>query len=129
MRTIFICTSCVCRLLEAPTKQCANIGLDLPKSWVRKPTFRSGANGTQCYTTGDYILEGESKLVQEAYLTYLNIADVRARFLGGSSGANGALCIRGCKDDYDAWDMPGWFGEEMFQYMAKVRYLEQVDSP
>ena len=27
----------------------------------------------------------------------------RGKFLGGSSGVNGTLCIRGCKQDYDDW--------------------------
>lgn len=43
------------------------------------------------------------------------------RFLGGSSGVNGTLCIRGSRADYDAWDIEGWSGEEMFRYMSKVR--------
>ncbi|KIW56986.1 hypothetical protein PV05_05593 [Exophiala xenobiotica] len=44
----------------------------------------------------------------------------RGKFLGGSSGVNGTLCIRGCKQDYDDWNLPGWSGEEMFQYMRKA---------
>jgi choline dehydrogenase-like flavoprotein len=44
----------------------------------------------------------------------------RGKFLGGSSGVNGTLCIRGTKQDYDDWDMPGWSGEEVFSYMKKV---------
>jgi choline dehydrogenase-like flavoprotein len=45
----------------------------------------------------------------------------RGKFLGGSSGCNGTLTIRGSKQDYDDWEMPGWSGEEFFQYMKKVR--------
>lgn len=44
----------------------------------------------------------------------------RGRFLGGSSGVNGTLCIRGCKMDYDDWGLEGWSGEEMMRYMSKV---------
>ncbi|KAK5458193.1 hypothetical protein LTS15_004272 [Exophiala xenobiotica] len=44
----------------------------------------------------------------------------RGKFLGGSSGVNGTLCIRGCKQDYDDWNLPGWSGEEMFHYMRKA---------
>ncbi len=44
----------------------------------------------------------------------------RGRFLGGCSGVNGTLCIRGSKTDYDDWGMEGWSGEEMFRYMSKV---------
>jgi choline dehydrogenase-like flavoprotein len=42
------------------------------------------------------------------------------RFLGGSSGCNGALAIRGSREDYDDWDLPGWSGEEVFECMKKV---------
>ena len=44
------------------------------------------------------------------------------RFLGGTSGCNGTLCIRGSREDYNAWDLEGWSGEEMFKYMSKVVY-------
>lgn len=44
----------------------------------------------------------------------------RGKFLGGSSGCNGTLCIRGSKHDYDDWGVPGWSGEEFFKYMSKV---------
>ena len=43
----------------------------------------------------------------------------RGRFLGGSSGCNGCLTIRGTKQDYDDWDVPGWSGDEIFAYMRK----------
>ncbi|KAN0096005.1 GMC oxidoreductase [Hyaloscypha variabilis] len=44
----------------------------------------------------------------------------RGKFLGGSSGVNGTLCIRGTKQDYDDWNIPGWSGEEVFGYMKKA---------
>jgi choline dehydrogenase-like flavoprotein len=44
----------------------------------------------------------------------------RGRFLGGSSGCNGTLCLRGNKQDYDDWGLDGWSGEEFFKYMRKV---------
>lgn len=44
----------------------------------------------------------------------------RGKFLGGSSGCNGTLCIRGSKQDYDDWGLDGWSGEEFFEYMRKV---------
>ncbi|KAJ5614685.1 hypothetical protein N7528_008339 [Penicillium herquei] len=43
----------------------------------------------------------------------------RGRFLGGSSGCNGTLCLRGAKQDYDDWGLEGWGGEEFFKYMRK----------
>ena len=44
----------------------------------------------------------------------------RGKFLGGSSGVNGTVCLRGTEQDYDDWDLPGWSGKEMFAYMRKV---------
>lgn len=46
----------------------------------------------------------------------------RGRFLGGSSGCNGTLTIRGTKQDYDDWELEGWGGEEMFKMMQKVNF-------
>ncbi|KAL2802594.1 hypothetical protein BJX63DRAFT_106825 [Aspergillus granulosus] len=43
----------------------------------------------------------------------------RGRFLGGSSGCNGTLCIRGSKQDYDDWQLEGWSGDEFFEAMKK----------
>ncbi|KAL4804743.1 hypothetical protein BDV18DRAFT_27237 [Aspergillus unguis] len=43
----------------------------------------------------------------------------RGRFLGGSSGCNGTLCIRGSRQDYDDWGLEGWSGEEFFDAMKK----------
>jgi choline dehydrogenase-like flavoprotein len=44
----------------------------------------------------------------------------RGKFLGGSSGINGTLCVRGSKQDYDDWGLDGWSGEEFFGYMRKA---------
>ncbi|KAH8729500.1 hypothetical protein BGZ61DRAFT_446482 [Ilyonectria robusta] len=44
----------------------------------------------------------------------------RGKFLGGCSGCNGTLCIRGVKQDYDDWELPGWSGEEVFAYINKA---------
>ena len=44
----------------------------------------------------------------------------RGRFLGGSSGVNGTLCIRGTKQDYDDWGLDEWTGDKMFEYMKRV---------
>lgn len=43
----------------------------------------------------------------------------RGKHLGGSSGVNGTLCIRGCKQDFDDWHLTGWSGEEVFAAMRK----------
>ncbi|PIB02803.1 Pyranose dehydrogenase 3 [Cercospora beticola] len=44
----------------------------------------------------------------------------RGRFLGGSSGSNGTICVRGVKQDYDDWGFPEWSGDEMFRAMKKA---------
>jgi choline dehydrogenase-like flavoprotein len=44
----------------------------------------------------------------------------RGKFLGGSSGCNGTLMVKGMKQDYDDWNLPGWSGDDMFKYMLKV---------
>ncbi|KAH6639595.1 hypothetical protein C7974DRAFT_134941 [Boeremia exigua] len=51
----------------------------------------------------------------------------RGRFLGGSSGVNGTLCIRGMKQDYDDWGMEEWTGEKMYGYMAKAETMHEKD--
>ncbi|KAF7886431.1 hypothetical protein EAF00_010534 [Botryotinia globosa] len=51
----------------------------------------------------------------------------RGRFLGGSSGVNGTVCIRGTPQDYDDWDMPGWSGDEVFGYMKKAENFHNKD--
>ncbi|KAK9419017.1 putative GMC oxidoreductase [Seiridium unicorne] len=43
----------------------------------------------------------------------------RGKYLGGCSGCNGTLCIRGCKQDFDDWNLQGWSGDEFFGYMQK----------
>ncbi|KAG6367318.1 hypothetical protein INS49_001505 [Diaporthe citri] len=44
----------------------------------------------------------------------------RGKFLGGSSGLNGTLCIKGSKQDYNDWGLEGWSGDEFFRYMEKA---------
>lgn len=44
----------------------------------------------------------------------------RGKYLGGCSGCNGTLCVRGAKQDFDDWGLEGWSGDEFFGYMKKV---------
>lgn len=44
----------------------------------------------------------------------------RGKFVGGTSGTNGTLCIRGAPEDYDCWGVEGWSGAEMHKYMSKA---------
>lgn len=52
----------------------------------------------------------------------------RGKFLGGCSGCNGTLCIRGSKQDYDDWGVEGWSGEEFFKYIRKVRLFTTKET-
>ncbi|KAJ4353382.1 uncharacterized protein N0V89_005111 [Didymosphaeria variabile] len=51
----------------------------------------------------------------------------RGRFLGGSSGVNGTLCIRGMKQDYDDWGLSEWTGEKMFEFMKRAETFHEKD--
>ncbi|KAM0407209.1 hypothetical protein ACHAPZ_002454 [Fusarium culmorum] len=51
----------------------------------------------------------------------------RGKFLGGSSGCNGTLMVKGMKQDYDDWNLPGWSGDDMFKYMAKAEHFHTKD--
>jgi choline dehydrogenase-like flavoprotein len=51
----------------------------------------------------------------------------RGKFMGGSSGCNGTLCIRGVPQDYDDWGVEGWNGEDMFKYMKKAEDFRNKD--
>ncbi|KAM0507859.1 hypothetical protein ACHAP8_000061 [Fusarium lateritium] len=51
----------------------------------------------------------------------------RGKFLGGSSGCNGTLMVKGMKQDYDDWNLPGWSGDDMFKYMAKAENFHTKD--
>ncbi|VUC25640.1 unnamed protein product [Clonostachys rosea] len=44
----------------------------------------------------------------------------RGKFLGGTSGCNGTVIVKGSKLDYDDWGVEGWGGEEFFRYMQKA---------
>ncbi len=66
--------------------------------------------------------DGDS-CIQNQPLKHANnrqIGLLRGRFLGGSSGCNGTSAIRGTKQDYDDWEIEGWSGDEVFDYMKKV---------
>lgn len=72
--------------------------------------------------SGNFDKETDWNIISEPKSTVNNrqVKLSRGRFLGGSSGCNGTLCIRGAKQDYDDWQLEGWSGEEFFKYMSKV---------
>ncbi|GJJ10043.1 hypothetical protein Clacol_004269 [Clathrus columnatus] len=51
----------------------------------------------------------------------------RGRFLGGSSGINGTLAIRGVLQDFDDWEVKGWSGAEFWPYMIKAEAFHPKD--
>lgn len=34
----------------------------------------------------------------------------------------------GSRDDYNAWDLEGWSGEEVHNHMSKVAYVSKISS-
>ncbi|KAJ9665514.1 hypothetical protein H2201_004396 [Coniosporium apollinis] len=56
----------------------------------------------------------------------------RGKLLGGSSGINYMMYVRGSNADYDDWatlvDDPSWSSENMKQYMRKHQTLEPIDE-
>lgn len=90
-RPWILCQSC---LLTFSPRSWAN-NLDGPEDWNIVSEKGSGINNRQVKLS-------------------------RGKFLGGSSGLNGTLCIKGSKQDYDDWGLEGWSGDEFFKYMEKV---------
>ena len=43
----------------------------------------------------------------------------RGKVLGGSSSINGLVHIRGQREDYDGWDIPGWGFNDLLPYFKK----------
>ncbi|KAJ5494657.1 Glucose-methanol-choline oxidoreductase [Penicillium fimorum] len=56
----------------------------------------------------------------------------RGKLLGGSSGINYMMYVRGSTQDYDDWaeivEDDGWSGKQMQQYMRKHQTLEPIDE-
>ncbi|PLB43315.1 choline dehydrogenase [Aspergillus steynii IBT 23096] len=81
-----------------------------------KMTHMAGAFTQNFETSQDWCIESEPLAGNGDRRVMLN----RGKFLGGSSGCNATLCVRGIKQDYDDWGVEGWSGEEMFEYMKKA---------
>ena len=43
----------------------------------------------------------------------------RGKVLGGSSSINGLVYIRGQREDFDAWNIPGWSYDELLPYFIR----------
>ncbi|GAA3229956.1 GMC family oxidoreductase [Actinocorallia longicatena] len=44
----------------------------------------------------------------------------RGRVLGGSSSINAMMWVRGVREDYDGWEVPGWSYDEVLPYFQKA---------
>lgn len=44
----------------------------------------------------------------------------RGRVLGGSSSINAQMWVRGCRLDYDQWDVPGWSYDEVLPFFRRA---------
>ena len=47
----------------------------------------------------------------------------RGKVLGGSSSINGLVYIRGQREDFDAWGVPGWTFNDLLPYFKKTRII------
>lgn len=72
--------------------------------------------------SGNFDKETDWNIVSEPNGTASNrqVKLSRGKFLGGCSGCNGTLIVRGSKQDYDDWGLEGWSGDEFFKCMNKV---------
>jgi len=50
----------------------------------------------------------------------------RGRVLGGSSSINGMMYVRGTKEDYDRWDLPGWSAKAVMPIFREMECSDQL---
>ncbi|KAH7401872.1 putative GMC oxidoreductase [Phaeosphaeria sp. MPI-PUGE-AT-0046c] len=110
------------RLAEIPNTSI--LVVEAGKSKVEVPASAIPAGVSQILgTDADWNIKSEP--CAELNNRQLHLA--RGKFIGGSSGCNGTLCIRGVPQDYDDWGVDGWSGAEMFAYMKKAERLRNKD--
>lgn len=106
------------RLVEAPTLSVLLIEAGADDANLQSTQMVS-AYAQVFGTEGDWCIKVEPL----KHANGRHIAVHRGRFLGGSSGCNACLMIRGTKQYYDNLDVPGWSGEEMFAIISKSRTM------
>jgi len=55
----------------------------------------------------------------EPFLNGRRVFTPRGKVLGGSSSINGLVYIRGQREDYDGWGIPGWGYDDLLPYFRK----------
>ena len=80
--------------------------------WIHVPL---GYGKLFARTDVNWAYEGEP----EPTLGGRRIFTPRGKVLGGSSSINGLVYIRGQREDFDAWGVPGWGFDELLPYFKK----------
>ena len=102
------------RLSEDPDRQVLLLeagGSDL-RLEVRAPL----AFSKQFHTKGDWDYSTEPEPGCEGRRIY----EPRGKVLGGSSAMNAMLWVRGCREDYDGWGIPGWSWDEVEPFFRRM---------
>jgi len=80
--------------------------------WIHVPL---GYGKLFARTDVNWAYEGEP----EPTLNGRRIFTPRGKVLGGSSSINGLVYIRGQREDFDAWGVPGWGFDDLLPYFKK----------
>ena len=75
------------------------------------------------FARGDLNWSYESE--PEPALNGRRIFTPRGRVLGGSSSINGLVYIRGQREDFDGWGIPGWRFDDLLPYFRKAEDQER----
>ena len=54
---------------------------------------------------------------------------VQARVMGGGSSLMGMVALRGLPDDYDSWNLPGWYWPDALRYFSRVEDDRDFQGP
>ncbi len=110
------------RLAEDPNTTILLLEAGKPKDAVPASAIPAGV-GQVVGTDADWNIKSEP--CPELNNRQLDLS--RGKFVSGSSGCNGTLCIRGVPQDYDDWGVEGWSGADMFAYMNKAEKFQTKD--
>jgi choline dehydrogenase len=86
--------------------------------WLRVPLGYG-----KLFARGDLNWSYESE--PEPALNGRRIFTPRGRVLGGSSSINGLVYIRGQREDFDGWGIPGWGFDDLLPYFIKSEDQER----